>query len=173
MRVVQITHGEISKDTSARMNAVRSMATDSGNEYMVYEVPSGTKNPIMGRHEILLNLCVNDGQIFYVDFDLVLYRMPVFENRKYPYFAKHKKGMPDELLCYVNGNVEFFRSLYKEKEDRHIFDGMWWFRKILRTRNVNFIPDDIYDKTFTVRRDEAVLAGLGYREYQTKGDTNE
>ena len=173
MKVVQIIHGKASDSTAERMNGTKDIVLAAGCTYEVItldgnvENKNNTNNKIFDRHKALLSfLCQND-DAFYIDSDMVLKSMPNFDTEcGLPYFVKHRGGSGDEMMCFVNGNKEFFTSLFEEKERRGLQEIMWWFRKVLWDRIVKFIDPECYDSQFVVERDEAILAELGDERYK-------
>jgi hypothetical protein len=157
MLIFQVTDGAaVAPETAARMATVKSLAEGAGSTYLIVAGKGGL-NILLDRQTAMLEVLCKEPQAFYVDADMILKSIPSFDKNDLPYLAKHPSGMADDMLCYVNGNTEFFTSLYKEKELRGIPDMVWWFRKIIRDRKVNFIDEACFDSSFTRARDEAIL----------------
>ena len=141
---MQITHGQVSDLTRSRLNGTKALADKKGIKYIEINCSNGVDNIIKDRHDRLLLLCCKTPDLLYIDADMILNSIPIFEKKDLPYFVQHASGMPDEMMIYVNGNVDFFKSIYIEKEQRKIQDVLWWFRKIIRTRQVNFIDKSLW-----------------------------
>lgn len=157
--MVQITRGNISDSTAERMNGIKQLALANGATYETVEQSNGG-HEIHERHKTLLSIMCDDADVFYVDRDMEMFAWPTFDakNQK-PYFAKHESGCGDEMLLYGNKNTTFFKSLFEEKSSRKSTDDLWWFRKILRVRFVNFFDSKIFDRKHVTDRDAAILGG--------------
>lgn len=147
------------------MTGNKELVTSLGHSYEVIKKSSRVKNIIKDRHDTLIDLCTKEPDLFYVDCDMILKSIPEFKPGA-PYFKRHRSGCPDEMLVYVNGCTEFFKNIYLEKDKRGIQDVLWWFRKIIRTKNVYFFDSDCYDCTEVIKRDENLLASYGYERYK-------
>lgn len=149
------------------MSGTESIVRAAGCAYETITLDENVDNKIIDRHKSLLDFLCKHDNAFYIDADMILKSMPEFDKEcGVPYFVKHPSGIGDEMMCFVNRNTEFFTSLFEEKERRGLQEIMWWFRKVIRDRVVNFIDPECYDNQFVVERDEAILAELGDEHYK-------
>jgi hypothetical protein len=153
------------------MAGTKKIVTSLGHSYKINK-RRPVSDIIKDRHDYILDLCCSNPNLFYIDCDIELFAFPKIIENGLPYFKKHPSGTPDEMMLYVNGCTDFFKSLYPEKKQRNLEDIRWWFRKIIRVKKVNYFDSDCYDSSYVVERDEALLASYGIERYMKKVENN-